>query len=273
MSDITHSDLKVALENRYSPPFWSFATEVKDRSGFEWTRSADAVAFGLYESRGHEIHIFECKANRADFLAELRDVDKSIAMASNADRFWIVAPKGVVKKEELPANWGLMLVSRNKKGELKTRIQKQAPLLGDGKSNIRRGFCASMLIRYRRRMEKLEKDVVPRSEVKNKERAALERGREYERMRVDSERRRYDDLNNVVNEFQKASGISLSTYADGEKLGKDVRLIRGLKTSPEHWYSRLDAIRGQLNDVCDIISEAQERVIQIEKLGEEDASE
>ena len=43
MSDIAHKDLINALGVRYGPPYWVLLKEVKDATGYGWSRSADAV--------------------------------------------------------------------------------------------------------------------------------------------------------------------------------------------------------------------------------------
>lgn len=52
---------------------------------------------------------FEVKTSRSDWLRELKDPSKSEAWRRYCTHFYVVAPRGVVNKDELPAGWGLIL--------------------------------------------------------------------------------------------------------------------------------------------------------------------
>ncbi len=218
MSDkLTHTDLKKALQNRYAFPHWILMEEVKNRTGFEWTRSADAVAFGLYASRGHEIHMFECKASRADFMSEIRDPAKSEEMAQHADRFFIVAPTGILKKSELPVGWGLIGVSRHGDG-YKTRILKQAePTTKQGP--IERPFAASMIVRLTKELQIyrensiLKRDVSKRMQERFSAGIALGKSTaSHGPVQVEAA---YERLKLSVQRFEENSGVSLNDWNGG----------------------------------------------------------
>ena len=81
---------------------------MRDRAGFDATRTLDAIAMDTWPSSGLALHGFEIKTSRADWRRELADSAKSAAFTRFLDRFWIVAPPGVVKEEELPELWGLL---------------------------------------------------------------------------------------------------------------------------------------------------------------------
>jgi hypothetical protein len=76
--------------------------------GFDAMRTAAAMALGLWKSRGHELHGFEVKVNRSDWRSELADPAKAEGWCEIVDRWWIVAPRGVVPRDELPATGGLL---------------------------------------------------------------------------------------------------------------------------------------------------------------------
>lgn len=95
------------LRARYAAPEWALLEEVAPSTG-GGTRYADAVAVGLWASRGHAIHGFEIKVSRSDWLRELKDPSKAEPVCRYCDHWWIVAPKGVVKDGELPMAWGLL---------------------------------------------------------------------------------------------------------------------------------------------------------------------
>lgn len=57
------------------------------------------------------VHGFEIKVSRADWLSEHRTQgEKSAPWRSYCNYWWLVVPnKGIVKPEELPAGWGLLV--------------------------------------------------------------------------------------------------------------------------------------------------------------------
>ncbi|MCU1592433.1 MAG: hypothetical protein JWP11_3689 [Frankiales bacterium] len=108
-----------------SGPEWAYLEHVRDAAGFSATRTIDALALHLWPSRGHELHAFEVKVSRGDWRRELADPAKAEGWCALVDRFWIVAPRGVVPRDELPASWGLL----ETKGESGLAQTVAAPLL------------------------------------------------------------------------------------------------------------------------------------------------
>lgn len=100
------ADVKAALRGRFIAPEWSLFFEVADATGARHSRWADAVAMNLYPSRGLELHGFEIKVSRSDWLRELKDPTKSAPVQRYCDRWWIICPDGVIKPGELPPTWG-----------------------------------------------------------------------------------------------------------------------------------------------------------------------
>ena len=49
-------------ETKFSLPHWIFIREFRNGTGFSATRSADALAVGLYQSRGQWVRGFETEA-------------------------------------------------------------------------------------------------------------------------------------------------------------------------------------------------------------------
>lgn len=103
------------LQKKFGPPEHCFLSEVRNSTGHARTpRTADALAFSLWPSRGLELHGFEIKVSRGDWLRELKNPAKADAIATYCDRWWIVAgdDKVVVSpEEELPKTWGLLVAS------------------------------------------------------------------------------------------------------------------------------------------------------------------
>lgn len=116
-------DLLDALRARHVPPAWAFMEHVTDGTGANKLRTSDAMAMSLWPSRGLELHGFEIKSYRGDWLRELKDPGKADEIVGRCHRWWVVAAHdAVVNLEELPATWGLLVGS-----DLK--VVREAPLL------------------------------------------------------------------------------------------------------------------------------------------------
>lgn len=87
---------------------YAFLTHV--RTGAAWDQQEiDAIVLDLWPSGHHDLHAFEVKCSRSDWLREIRpDTSKSETTRALADTFTIVAPDGIVRPGELPTTWGLL---------------------------------------------------------------------------------------------------------------------------------------------------------------------
>lgn len=99
---------------------WIIAEKVRARAGFAgWgdrehgrLRTADALAIDTWISKGMELHGFEMKCSRSDWLTELRQPEKSEAFRRVCDRWWLVtSDPAIVKDGELPGGWGHMTLT------------------------------------------------------------------------------------------------------------------------------------------------------------------
>jgi hypothetical protein len=125
MADLAESDMLALLAERHQAPAWAFLRHVANGTGRHQGRTADALAMSLWPSRGLELHGFEVKVYRSDWLRELKDPAKADEIASRCHRWWVVASStDVVKLEELPARWGLMVADG--KG---LKVAREAPLV------------------------------------------------------------------------------------------------------------------------------------------------
>ncbi len=123
------------LRNRYSVdagngPRYVFAEHVRNYCGFAGygtstaLRTADAIAVDLWPSSGHLVHGFEVKVSRSDWLTELKDPEKAEAFRPYVDHWWLVVPDANIVRNDLPAGWGLLVLTG---GTLRAR--KSAPRL------------------------------------------------------------------------------------------------------------------------------------------------
>lgn len=156
----TEASVLAALQRRYTESHgngdrWAFATHVKSGAGFYDTtpgsfayhRIADAVAMDLWPSKGLEIHGHEIKVSRSDWLAELKQPEKSWPVRRYCDRWWlVVSDRSIIKPGELPEGWGLMAIGERTGGatvEQYARVVVAAPKLKP--EAISRDFIAPLL--------------------------------------------------------------------------------------------------------------------------------
>ena len=145
----TEAQMTELLRNRFTKPGnggageYAFMAQVRNGAGFSATRTLDAVTMSLWPSRGLELHGFEIKCARSDWLKELRDPKKADDMCRYLDRFTVVvSDEDFVKPEELPDTWGLIAVRNDKLVDL-----VPAPKLpgSDRTRPVNRDFLVCML--------------------------------------------------------------------------------------------------------------------------------
>lgn len=105
-------------------------------------RYMDTIAIGLFRSTKHRIIAHEIKVRRSDWLAELRMPEKAGAFTDRVHGFYVVAPRGVVKPNELPDGWGHLVWYPTL-----IRVARKAILIDRG---IPPTFVASLLARCNR---------------------------------------------------------------------------------------------------------------------------
>ena len=208
----TSMDIENLLSNRFSPPAWAFLPQVRNSTGYARTiRTADALAMGLYPSRGLYLHGFEIKINRGDWLNELKTPNKAEAIAKFCDYWWIVAPKDIVKIEELPSNWGLMIPHG-----ATTKIVKEAKQIKS--KNIDRLLLAGIL-------RKAQEVITPTAELREEHKKGYDSGIKSAESDFKWEKEKHKELKQAVFEFEKASGIPINTWRDNKKMGEAVKLV------------------------------------------------
>jgi len=224
-----------AMQTRFCAPAWALFQEVSDSTGHSRSHSADAVAMSLWPSRGLDLHGFEFKSYRGDWLRELKNPQKADAIAPFCDFWSIVAfSPEVCKAEELPREWGLFVLSA------RGLHQAKAPLKREQVTPVDRPFLAALL---RRAHEVVNTN--PEMEKARQE--------EYDRGRKDAEHLKTVDVERAkkelahhemaVKEFEKASGISWSNWNAG-RIGEAVGAVL---------RSNVADAAGELEDVASLL--------------------
>lgn len=139
---------------------WAFIEHV--RAGAGWAgHTIDGLAVGLWSSTKHEIHAYEVKISRSDLLRELAQPHKAEVWTSWVDRFWLVAPREVIRDTDaIPEKWGILVPSTNG-----LRVSRSAAKLSeddwrDEHGRIRpaeldRSRVAAILAAYHRREDRV----------------------------------------------------------------------------------------------------------------------
>ena len=248
-------EIAIALSKKYPSPQYAFLTHVRNQTGWGnsgTVRTADALALGLWKSRGYNLEGFEIKDSRADWLNEWKNPAKADSLAKYCDYWWlVVSDSKIVSDDELPKNWGLKTIV---KGHIVTIKEARRNMMVEPMS---RDFLCGFM---RKMDENLSEIYTPTIEVEKivKERVAsqLSSAVENANYRV----RDYDRLIENIRKFEEASGLKLMeelawTWSRPEKIGEAVRFVMDGKHSqilPELIRQR-DTIQRILNATDDEI--------------------
>lgn len=225
-------ELQSLLARRYAAPDYALIWEVRDGTGFAAQgRQMDAMAMSLWPSRGMEVHGFELKVSRGDWLRELKQPEKAEAFHQFVDRWWVVADKDVVNVAELPKGWGLLVAKETElRQSVQAALQKAKPLT--------RPFVASVL-------RNLTKNYVPKmfvdQQVSDRTAKAVAEHVDSTEWDLKSAMGTIERLNKTIKDFETASGVRLTDWDSGD-IGAAVRLVR--EHSPKKvleqfsWFSK-----------------------------------
>lgn len=208
--------LYAAFLDRYPRAEYAFMEEVcEDVIGGK--RRADAMVLNFWSSRGRELQGFEVKSYRGDWLREKKDPSKAEALARYCDRWWIVddSEEDIVKKEELPPTWGL-LVRRGKKLVQVVAASKLTP------TDRPWSFVCSLVRRAQDHTAALERQAVlgakdeARAELIAKHTEAIQGLHQ----RIEAEKKRFEEI-------EEKLGVKINRWAcTPEQLGAAVEFIR-----------------------------------------------
>jgi len=225
--ELSEQDIRKRLRIKYPPPVWIFLEELRRYNGFSRgsMRSADAFAINLYPSQGCSVEGFEIKMQRGDWLSELKNPDKADEFKQFCDRWWlVVGSRDLVKLEELPPGWGLM-VPHN----VGLSIKRGAPMLKPNPWDM--ALFTSILKVVRENRE--DKEYIDR--IKEEQYAA---GRSYVSQEYTLMRDRLFALERTMKRFQESSGINISGW-NSKELGKAVRIVMNTNSLQEYYQDML----------------------------------
>lgn len=251
-------ELLLKLSNKFPTPQYAFLSQVRNQTGYggaDGIRTADAMALGLWPSRGNHLHGFELKVSRSDWLSELKNPAKAEAVAKYCDMFSLVIPDlKIIEMDELPKTWGLM-VANGRGGAMK--VIKEAPLL-KSKPMTREFLCGFL----RNVQNDISKNYVKRYEVDTAIKEGVERKISGQTYQLESVSENYKTLQDNIRKFEKASGLNLSALQYGwkkpEKIGDAVRAV--LNGEAGKIEDQLDRLRGVAKSILEGIEDALKEV-------------
>lgn len=239
------------LAKSYPAPYWAFMREFRNATGFDAIRSADALAVGLYRSRGQVIVGFEQKIYRNDWLRELKRPEKAEPIAQFCDYFNVVTPdESIAKVEELPAPWGLIVIDHVKG---KARTIKKAELLKP--AAVTRPFMCAII------KQAMDAAAMPGVEALAEAReAGRQEGIDGVKHGIPYELEELRRLKKNVEAFQQASGVELSGWQEGRRIGEAVALLEkltagnyGAQRDLETAWQTLDRLAGECRSALALI--------------------
>lgn len=240
-------EVRKLLLTKYAPPSWALLQEVRDGTGYSTAgRLMDAMAFGLWPSRGLEIHGFEIKVSRGDWLRELKQPEKAESFYKFVDRWWIVAPEYVVAKpEELPKTWGFMLA---KGGKLKTIVEATAKKA----TPINRLFMMAIIRRVSEAyVSKGSFDELVAEKVAAKVDSAVS----HATFGRDQLQREVKELEERIRTFEEKSGVKIDRW-NAEPVGEAVRIVtkygpKAILAQYKYLGERMTELGGELSRIKD----------------------
>ena len=214
---MSESDMLKLLANRYAAPEFVFLPRVRNGTGYSRgrTRYADALAMSVWPSRGLDLHGFEIKVSRSDWLREKKNPQKAEDIAKYCDFWWLAAAdSSIVLAGELPPTWGLLI---HKGGKLlceanATKLEA-APLDRLLLASILRSVCDGMVSR----------DSI-QDELNKASASAAEAARGESKYKLESAQRALKEVREQLKTIEEKTGLNLDKW----DLGPQAEAIKAL---------------------------------------------
>lgn len=213
-------DVIYALKNKYDDGgnANAFLEQVGNATS-SCTRHADAIVVGLWESRGLEIIGFEVKVSRQDWVKELKHPEKADPIAQYCNSWYLVlGDADILRFGELPLGWGLMIP--HTKNTLK--------IVKESKRNLKPKpvdlpFLGAVL---RRATEQCTTKAKLRAEFNRGYEEGHEEGKRDIKDRWEWDKKRVEGLEKKMDDFEKASGFSITeSWKEPKQVGEAVKMV------------------------------------------------
>jgi hypothetical protein len=251
------------LERRYEDQQgWLLFYEVAQRTGYNNTGYADAMAFSVWPSRGIQLLGFEVKRSRSDLLKELRDEQKAEKFIKFCHQWWLVVSDAkLTEGVEVPPNWGI-LAPRN---QVLYQVRPAAKL---EPAQWTPDFIASLMRRFHEAHAK--KDMAEmRAAVEERAKAlsqvSVQKVGQSDLAAAKREAERYKDqaelLERRIKDFETKSGIPVNTW-QASNIGELVKAM-GAVAGRVHMKNQLQAIKDAADRISKSMAGAMKNVDQM----------
>lgn len=238
--------VRALLRKRYTHPEWALCFEVADTTGAYRKRYADAVAMNLYPSRGLSIEGFEVKVSKSDFMNEIKNPEKSVAVQQFCDHWWLVAPANAVDEALLPKAWGWLRVDGDR-----LVSAKPAPALEP--QPVSRTFMAAMV----RRANEVDAGEVTKL-VEDRVKLLRENDQKHIERQIAERTRKGDEALKQLADFKAKIGTDDWGYLDAEDVARAIRLVR--KSGIGKTYNGVRELERSLHHALKRVSKALEDI-------------
>lgn len=262
--------------------------QVRNQAGFDASRTIDALGLHFWPSRGLLIDAFECKSSRSDWTRELENPAKADAFCRLADRFYIVAGRAdLVKVDEVPPDWGLLVPHGDKLREVKPAavLHADSPATtewarsGSGGRRSRGlrplppGFDRSFLVAIVRQAYKLGR--VEPAELRQARNEGYSVGLERGEREAGLELARLRERDQAYREFEQALGYPISgrsVWTANGKLERSAADVGGALRAILEGEADLTGLRNRLNAAAEsaqrLADDARRRVEALDAMGD-----
>lgn len=219
---MTEREIFQCLKSKYGGDDYALLPQVRSTTGAGRARTADALAVGLWPSRGIHVHGFEFKDSRRDWLSELKKPAKADEIAVMCHYWHVVfSAETCYKIDEVPAPWGVLVCHGEKVSEIRKATINSEP---KAPSWV---FLAAVL--RRAAAEQAGEDEIAaavRKAVSNAQDAAYKESQAVrERYKVEG-RKEYCELHDKVKRFEEASGVTIGSQWEREdRIGYAVKMV------------------------------------------------
>lgn len=264
-------DVMARIRAQFEGSGYAVLSQVRNATGAgPVTRTADALVMSLWPSRGLTLSGFEIKVSKSDWKKELSTPEKAEEIARFCDTWYVAAPPGIVRVEDLPPAWGLYETTDAKLKlvrEAKARAREEV-------APITRGFLGALL-------RAATTDVLPKAEVEGlvqrrvearlpeavacRMRDAAPEHRQTAR-KLEQVERDFARLKETVEQFEQASGVRLLGGGTIGAIGKAVHAV--LAQSHDGIARDLDGQAARLRYAADRAAEAAAELRQVTRIGE-----
>lgn len=223
------------------------------------SRRADALYVGFFRSRGKFLVGHELKVARSDWLHELDQPEKAEVWAQECHQWYAVAPStAIVRPEELPHGWGLMVPGRSK---TRMDIVVKAALDEDCQPSWE---ATHALVQ---RADSLRMQAITEDRDKQREISKIEVEERVQRQLSysgeEQERKRADRLQELVDKLSDLFGFKVAE--SGRDWDPTRITVEFLDSSFQRWLASDKALRTSLNYRLDSLRSAREAIADAEQ--------